>query len=176
MSTETNSTPLAILVADMSLILGRIVEAGGELTPELEAAFDNVGSQLQEKADSYAFFMDRLDAEAEFWKQKAESYSRVSKSCKALRERLNDSIKSAMQVLNTDEIQGVDMRFKLSRAAPKLIIDEAFLPSSFKMQVIETVPDKTKIKNALEVGTEIPGVKQESVFTLRKYINSKKGN
>lgn len=168
-----NKQSLAVLVSDMSVVLSQIVEAGGELTPELESAFDNIGGQLQEKTDSYAFFMDRLENEAEFWKQKADSYNKVAKSCKALRERLNDSIKSAMLVLKTDEIHGGEMRFKLSRAAPRLVIDETALPSGYKMQVIETVPDKAKIKAAIEVGQEIAGVKQEDVFTLRKYVQRK---
>lgn len=171
----STNKPLPVLVMEMSEVLSKVIDNGGELTPELEALFDAAGVDLKTKTDSYAFFMDRLETEATFWKAKADDYAKVARSCKELRERLNDSIKGAMRMLETDEICGNDMRFKLARAAPKLVIEESKLPPSYLMQVVENVPDKTKIKADIEVGKEIPGVTQEDVYTLRKSINSKRG-
>lgn len=168
------SQNLQVMVLEFNNIVSAIAEAGGELTPELEAAFDGMGAQIQVKADSYAFVMDRLDAEAEFWKKRAEQFSRVAKSCKNLKERLNDSIKMAMKQLGTDEVHGVDMRFKLTRMAPKLVIQESLLPSEYKMVVTETVPDKERIKADLANKCEVPGAVMEEVLALRKYVNSKK--
>jgi hypothetical protein len=170
-----NNKNLAVLVSEMSEIMRIIVDNGGELDGSLEEAFDQANLQIQTKADKYAYFMDRLEAEAEFFKQRAESYLKVAKSCKTLRERLNENIKGAMHMLSVSEIEGGEYRFKLSRSAPKLVIDDKLLPASYLMQVTETVPDKEKIKKAVELGEEISGVKQESVFALRKYLNSKKG-
>lgn len=169
------SKPLALLVADMNQIMSQIAEAGGELSPEIEAFLDDVQGQIQVKADGYAFIMERLTTEAEFWKAKADSYAKVAKACSALKERLNDSIKGAMVALGTDTIEGEEVRFRLSRTKPRLVIDEDFLPPAFKMQVVTLVPDKDKILGELEMGAEVPGAKQEVSFALRKTINSKKG-
>lgn len=173
METQKNSLP--VIVAEMSGILSQIVEAGGELTPELEAAFDNVGSQIKVKADSYAFLIDKLEAESDFWKAKAESFSKVAKSCKSLRDRLSDSIKTAMVELDMPEVEGEDFRFKLSRTAPRLVLNEEALPKEYLMQVTTYTPDKDRIKAALTDGAKIPGAALEGGFSVRKYVNAKKG-
>lgn len=168
-----NNKSLPLIVAEMSVILNQIVEAGGELSPEMETAFDNLGGQLQTKTDSYAFFMDRLDNEADFWKAKADSYLKVSRACANLKGRLNDSIKLAMRQLDTDEVKGNDMRFKLSKLAPKLVLEESALPAEYKMVVTTMVPDKERIKEDLGNKVEIPGATLEPVYSLRKYANRK---
>lgn len=163
------SKSLPSLIVEVTQVLSMIAENNGELTPELEAFFDGVSKDIAQKADSYAFYMERLDVESEYWKQKADSYAKVAKSCKALKERLNANIKVAMQAMGTDELSGEDVRFKLSKAAPKLVIEEERLPTSFKMQVVTYVPDKDRIKSELEAGGTVDGAKFEEVFTLRKY-------
>lgn len=163
---------LPMIVAELSVVMNAIVENGGELSPELETMFDNLGSQLSTKADGYAYFMEKLEHEADFWKEKANSYLKVSKSCANLKDRLNNSIKLAMRQLGTDEVKGDDVRFKLSKLPPKLVLDES-LPSSYKMAVTEYVPDKDRIKHDLEIGLEVPGATLEPVWSLRKYANRK---
>ena len=169
MNTTTNKS-LPALVLQMSEIVSQIAENGGELSEVLEQAFDFTGAELKAKADSYAFFMERLDSESDYWKAKAEQYAKVSKSCKTLKERLNTNIKLAMQIIGTDELMGEDMRFKLSRSAPKLVLDESLLPDAYKMIVSETVPDKERIKAALVDKLEVSGAKLEDVYSLRKYL------
>lgn len=162
------------LALTASTVTQKILENEGELSKELEAIFDDTNTDLQVKVDSYAAIMDRLDVDADFFKAKADSYAKVAKSCKALKERLNNNIKAAMQLMETDEIHGEEMRFKLSRLAPKLVIDEVSLPQTWKMQVVEVVPDKDRIKKAVELGESIPGVSQEDSYSLRKYVNARK--
>lgn len=173
MSEDKKSLP--VLVSEMHSILAEIINAEGELTPELEAMFDSVSSDLAIKADGYAFFMDRLKNEADFWKAKADGYYKVSQSCKNLRERLNDSIKNAMRVLDKTEIEGNDMRFVLSKLENKISIDERLLPENYKIIHTQKIVDRERVKEHTKAGIEIPGVTQDAVFGLRKYINSKKG-
>lgn len=161
------------IVARANLLEQALVEAGGELSPEIESMLEEVGKDLAAKTDSYAFFMERLDVQAEHWKAKADAFAKVSKSCKNLKERLNDRIKEAMRELGTEEIVGSDMRFKLSKMAPKLVIEEALLPKEYLMAVTEYVPDKERIKEDLANKCEVTGAKMEEVFALRKYVARK---
>ena len=172
---EEKRQSLGDLVTGFSSILERIAEAGGELTPELEALFDQVGQEIQVKTDSYAFVMDRLEAEAAFWKQRAEQFGKVAKSCTSLRERLKDGIKAAMLQLGRDGIEGTDFRFALTTQGKKLVLDEVLLSDAWKMQVVEIVPDKERITQALQGGKEVPGARFEEVKALRKYVNTKRG-
>jgi hypothetical protein len=165
---------LPALVAEMNEIVRQILESGGELTEVLETAFDGVGQELATKCDRYAFMIERLQSEETFWKEKAEAYSKVAKSCKTLRERLNDNIKFAMLSMETKEIAGDEMRFVLSKLAPKVVLNEEKIPDAWKMVVTERVPDKDRIKAALIDGMPVEGAALEPVYSLRKYV-SKKG-
>lgn len=169
------SKSLPALVVEMNEVVAQIVDAGGELSEAIEQHFTELGEQIGQKADSYGFYLDRLDHEMDFWKEKAEIYQKVAKACKTLQDKLKENLKASMIAMNMPEIEGDDTRFKISRAAPKLVIDEATLSNDWKMQVTEWQVDRDRIKKAIEVGTEIPGVKQEDVFTLRKYVATKKG-
>lgn len=166
---------LVELVDGMNAIMTQIIENNGELTPETEGMLFQVETQLASKVDSYAFIMDRLGVEVEFWKNKAAEYNAVAKSCDNLHDRLKNAIKGAMIALNQDAAHGIDFRFQLSRTKPRLCIDESKLPSAYKMQVIETRPDKDKINADLLLGVPIEGVHTEESYALRKYVNSKKG-
>jgi hypothetical protein len=169
----SDTKTLPALVAEMNEIVRQILESGGELTEVLETAFDGVGQELATKTDRYAFMIDRLSSEETFWKEKAEAYSKVAKSCKALRERLNDNIKFAMLSMETKEIAGDEMRFVLSKLAPKVVLNEEKIPDAWKMVVTERVPDKDRIKAALIDGMPVEGATLEPVFSLRKYVNKK---
>lgn len=164
---ENKSLPALIL--EMSEIVAQLHENGGELTEVLEHAMDCTAQELQAKTDRYAFFMERLDAEADYWKQRADAFSKVSRSCKALKERLNGNIKGAMISLGQTDLEGNEMRFKLSALAPKLVMDETRIPAEWKMAVTEYIPDKDRIKAALQDGQSVPGAAMEEVFSLRKY-------
>jgi len=165
------SKSLLLLVEEMSCLTSKLVELGGELSPELEAILDQVQGQLETKTDSYAFFIEKLDLEAKFWKEKAEKYAAVSKSCSNLKERLNGSIKAAMIALGKDEIGGEEMRFKLSDSTPRLVIDEALLLGEYKTVLISETPNKEKIRELLKEGKEVTGAYLETGKTLRKYVN-----
>lgn len=164
---------LSTLVVEMAQIEAQIVEAEGEITPAIEAMLASVQTDLAFKVDGYAFFMDKLKINAGYWKDQAEISYRVSKSLLNVEERLKGGIKFAMQALNTDEVKGVDVRFKLSKSKPRLLLEETMLPAEYKMVVTEMVPDKEKIHHDLGVGIEIPGAKLEESFSLRKYPNKK---
>lgn len=163
------SKSLPALIHEMSEIVAQLHENGGELSPVLEQAMDCTGQELQAKTDRYAFFMERLDAEADYWKGKADEMARVARSCKLLKERLNGNIKAAMLTLGQTDLEGNEMRFKISQLASKLVVDDARLPASFKMAVTEYVADKERIKAELASGATIPGAVMEAVFSLRKY-------
>jgi hypothetical protein len=171
MSTENT---LVSITAEMHAVIQQIIENGGELTPELESGFTEVGERLAEKTDAYAYFLDRLETEAEFWRSRADSLLKTAKACESLKKRLSGNIKFVMERLDQKEVCGSEMRFTLAKAKPALVIDEKALDPAYFMQVTEMVPDKERIKSDLELGVPVPGAKLEGGYSLRKYPNSKK--
>lgn len=164
---------LVTLASNMGTILAEIMEAGGELSPKIEAMLADVGTDLARKTDSYVMVMDKLESEEEFWKKKAEAFAAVAKGCARVREQMKERIKMAVELTGEDEVRGDDFRFKLSPSAPKLIIDPIALPAEYTMVVTTRTPDNQRIKAALEAGTEIAGAKLQPTKSLRKYVNKK---
>lgn len=164
---------LVTTALEIAELTQQIVDAGGELTPVIEECLEISGAELMQKADRYAAFLDRLDSERATWKDRADAYGRVAKSLASLKDRLNSNIKLAMQIMGTHKIDGEESRLLLSRGAPKLVIDDTKLPDAWKMAVTEYVPDKERIKAAIERGETIEGVTQEDVFSLRKSVARK---
>lgn len=169
---ETKKT-IVSLSANMGTILAEIAEAGGELSPRLEAMLDDIGTDLARKTDSYVMVMDKLEAEEAFWKAKAEGFSRVAKGCASIREKMKERIRAAIELTGEDEIRGDDFRFKLSPSKPALVIDEGLLPDSWKIQVTTIAPDKERIRAALEAGEPVLGAALKETKSLRKYVNKK---
>lgn len=167
--TKSSLTELAAEAAEISRM---ILEAGGELTPEIESRLTVNTQSLLAKVDGYNYIIDEMEAQAAIWKRRKEACAAIEKRFSSNVESLWTRIKMAMKELGKTEIKGNLYRFKLSTSAGKLELDESKLPAEFKMVVQTTVPDKEKIKAALKDGFAVPGAKLIEDGTLRAYENA----
>jgi hypothetical protein len=167
MNTEKNLAEIANEARELERL---VMDAGGEITPELESRLNFNLQQLQQKVDSYVHVEEHFDAMEAIWKRKADACAAIAKRFARTRDQLRDRVKFVMGEMQTNEIRGKLYRYKLSSSPGRLVIDsEAALPDSFKMIVTTTVPDKERIKEALKAGFEIPGAHFEGGTTLRTY-------
>lgn len=163
---------LAAIVNESNQIEAMLLESQGEITEAIEAALAVRDLELTEKVDGYSHIMDRFAALESHYKEKAEFFSRISKQCSNVQDRLKNNIKFAMQEMGTTELVGVDIRFTLKPTTGSLVIDDAeIVPVEFKSEVIETVIDKKKLKDAASKG-EVPGARVEPGFSLRMFANT----
>lgn len=160
------------IVAEYSLLKHQIVAAMGEITPEVEQALAVTESALKTKVDAYHYVDEMLEADAAFFKRKADAFSALAKRFANAQDRLRGNMKLAMQTLQLKEVKGKDYRWVLKRSAPKLVIDDASaLPDECVIQVVETKPDKDRIKELLKEGHIVPGARLEEVDALQPYEN-----
>ena len=148
-----------------------ILEAGGELNETLEKWFDEIGAQLEQKADNYAFIMDKLDASSQMLRDRSKRYANAAKAVENAHERLKNRIKEALHTMGKDEIAGHEISFRLSNSAPRLVVNEAQLDPAYKMVVTTSVVDKEKIIEALKSGVEVAGAHFEPVKALRVRVS-----
>ncbi len=164
---------LISLVEEASQLERALIESNGEITPEIEALLQTTEIHLPEKVDNYAMLMDRMDTVAAFYKAKAEAYLRLAKSAGQVADRCSYNIKTAMQALNTQEILGVDVRFKLTNSNPACVIeDETLLDASYKILETVTKINKKQIAEDLKLGVPVPGARLEQGQSLRRYAVS----
>lgn len=178
--TSTRATPGGNHgMASMNEIVARLHEIetalveGAEWSDDLKATFDLSIGDLKQKTDTYGFAIERLESLQAFWKERADANARVAKACTATIDRLKENVRFAMGALAVQEISGNETRFKLtSTGRPKLELDTSKLHENYMMQITETVPDRERIKQDLELGETIPGAALIEVQALRKYAVS----
>lgn len=170
---EKPKTNLFEIVAQAQSIEKMIAEAGGELTPELEAALDNIDLTMATKVESYSYLVDRVCHEAMFWKGKAQQFTKLARALESVADRVEGNMKKAMIAMQKTEVLGESVRYVLSTTKGALVVDTAKLPDTYKMAVTEYVADKEKIRAALEKFEDVPGAKLEGGYSLRKYANKR---
>lgn len=168
---ENQNQSLLAIVGQTVEIEKMLIESGGELTAEIEAALIVNEQSLAEKADGYHNIIERFKALDNHYSKKAEFYAQIAKQCDGVVERLKANIELAMTTLKVIEIKGEDIRFKLSPTAGKLIlVDEDMIPVEFKKEVSQTEIQKDALKAALQKGP-VAGAKLEKGLSLRAYAN-----
>lgn len=175
MNNDNKREPLHEIVARSNALAEMLLRAGGELTPELEAEVDSVGRSLVTKVDSCAIVLDRLDAEATLWSDRAKQYQRIAKSLETAHGRIRDMLKAAMRAMDVTEIVGDETRFALVNGKAKVVIDEDALDQSYLMERREWVVDKDRVDSDLRQGTPVTGAHLEDVMQLRKYAATRRG-
>ncbi len=129
----------------------------GEISEAQDSDLATLETALISKADSCAFVLDKLAAEADFYKAQSDRLLAYAKTCKNAHERLKVRILEAVKVSPDRTIQGETIAFGVKLNPPALVIAEgAEVPEKFK--VVEVVIDKASLKDAVKNGLEVPGV------------------
>lgn len=163
------------LTREAQTIVLALIESGGELTPEIESRIEANETALMRKVDGYVYYDDHFDAQIDLLKRKEEGLRSIRKGIENAKERLRENIKAAMLAMKTDVLTGDEYRFKISKRAPKLVIDnEAAIPQDYKIIVQSTTVDKETLGAALRDGFTVPGARLEEVKALLTQPNTGK--
>lgn len=160
---------LASLSRDIEQLLE---ESNGEVSPEMEQLLAIVTESLPRKVDAVDYALDRLEAMGVLWKKRQEEAYRIKKSYEAAYEGLRALVLTTMTAMGEEELNGVQRRFKLSQLR-SLEIDPDKVPVAYKTPVMKMELDRERIKEALDLGKEVPGAKYVQAPSLRRY--AKKG-
>ena len=111
-----------------------------------------------DKVDSFAAFLRRLRAEAEYLGSEIDRLNARVHRIEELEERLRNYAISALRSANLRKIQGNNSTLSLRKNPDKVVIGCYWeVPSEFKT-IDETVTvDKRALLKALKGGSEIPG-------------------
>lgn len=155
-----------------------LIEAESEeaLTKELSELFEQTDFALKEKADHYAYTLQRFEGETiPFLKKRAERFNSASRRIERFCDFLRTNIKVNLQRNGLQELRASSFAFKLSKTKPSLKIDaEELIPEDFKRVETKTVVDKESLRMALEAGEIINGAHLEEGVALRIGVNNGK--
>lgn len=180
------SETLTKLITESHAIVTDIIEHGGEMSAEMKQEFEQVNLDIEAKVDAYAYVLERLDLEAEHFRQKALEFQRIANSIKNAHKNLKERLVFNMKLMKTKEIFGDDYRFKLRKPAGRLeIFDSDEIPAHYLKQVVVTEIDKADLKTDIMANAkkgepyealtaeEIPGARVIMEPALLKYPNQK---
>jgi hypothetical protein len=152
-------------------IENRLIEADGLITPDIEALTNILDVSLPEKIDGYAIVIDRMEANAEWFKAQAYKYALVQKGLERASENIRTRLKEIMIQREVADLAGNTERFKLSPSKPRLLIgDETKIPTQFLIETKTISPDKDAIRAALTKGDKVESCVLEPSFSLRRYV------
>lgn len=159
------------LVSQSQILEQKLIETGGELTPELDSMLEINKENLETKVDQYYFTIERLKNLSKEWDEKADKYRQIARGLSNLEDTIKIRLKDAMSVLGVTEICGKDIKYKLVKTNPILQIDEKELPEKFFETTVIKEPKKSEIKKLLTEGVKVAGAKLNQVFALRSFVN-----
>jgi hypothetical protein len=105
------------------------------------------------KLEGCACVYDRIKAECESAQKKANAWNDISKTLENNMIRLNDYMKMCMENAGIKEIETDMHRFKIVKNGGKLPLRiDGGVPENFIKTEVKQLPDKDKIREALENG------------------------
>lgn len=163
---------LVELTTDFAQLERKLLEADGEVTPELEQMLDLKYGDVKAKVDAYRQFMKYLEARAEYYADRAKEWEGARKTMRSHQDRMKDTMKFCMRQMEVFDLEGNDWRFHLRPIADKITIDKAVLPPEYWAEIIVKEPDLEKIRMDMLLGGAITGVTVEKNYALTNYVNN----
>lgn len=137
-----------------------LVDAGGELTPELEERLQINKDNLTVKAVNYGYVIKDLEAEVEAIDVEIKRLTALKKSRESAIGRLEIGIKGAMELYEIDEVKLGTIKINFRKSTAVEITDEALIPELFKEAVPATYKiSKKDISDVLKAGETVPGAR-----------------
>lgn len=145
-----------------------IIDSGGEITDIIAKMEEDLKTDIQNKAEDYYFFIERMKSSEEFFKIEADKYYKASNTLKNTHTRIRDLLKNAMSAIGITEIITGKMRVKLFDSRDRLeIYSDSDIPQQYKIIVTSYEIDKEKLRADLEAGLEIKGARLVNGKSIR---------
>lgn len=177
---EPTQLTLADLLASEAALIAMIVDKEGEITPELDEAFKTSELCVRKKIDSYAYVIERLEAEALFRSNRAKHEKDIQARLENVAERMREGLKFAMRQHNRTELKGELIRYSLAKSKPSVELRPEISPQEIpdKYKRIKVEVDKTRVLEDWVNGSSV--VKEDIAHSfeikesvsLRKYDNT----
>lgn len=134
-----------------------LMDAEGDLSPELEEAMVINEAEFTQKAANYAALIRYFQAQEVGLK---EEMSRLSAYCGSLSnkiDRLKENLKVAIEMRGGTPVEAGSFRLSLRSAVSVNILDESLIPKKFMVTKTTKAPDKKEIKAWIDSGKKVRG-------------------
>jgi hypothetical protein len=143
-----------------------IIEAGGEITPELETALAINKEQLQNKGINYGYVIKSLENDITAIEEEIKRLNALKSSRTKTTELLKSTIKQAMQLYGIEELKTPTLKINF-RKSESIEVDDSVLDVNYFNHKVVSTPNKTRIKEDIKSGKEVVGAVLNVNFNLQ---------
>lgn len=156
MSTQTASRKtLFQLSTEWVALIAALEDAAGELTPEIQAAWDGLMADLGQSVDRYGHVLKSLEVQAVAHRDRAEYHERAARARDQAKGRLKDRLCQVMQTMGVRKLPGEDFTGYLRSTDIVTIETEQEIPEMFWR--VKRELDRVAIGKELKTGGAVPG-------------------
>ena len=133
-----------------------ILEAEGEITPDVEESLKINAENFESKARSYIWMIKKLESENVTISNELERLKHIEKRNDKLIDRLKESMKMALEIFG--ESKKIDtFTLSLRKSKSVEIIDAELIPEAYRVVKTTETINKIEIKKAIESGLTVSG-------------------
>lgn len=137
-------------------ILECIEQSEGEITPEIDAALQFTQTQMQEAGINIGLSIKALDYSEDVLNAEIERLQAYREKVRKGKELLKNRLSTAMQQFGITEISSPTIRLSFRKSEAIEITEENAIPAAY-LDVQAPKISKTRIKEAIQRGIEVPG-------------------
>lgn len=152
---------------ELMALLEAIAEQEGEITPEQDEQLAINRYELETKAVDYSMAILQLNAWVKMADKEAKRVTAIKNAYKKTSETLKQRITDAMERYDIKEVKDATIKVSLRKSVQTIIDDLDQVPKQYKTVKVETTPDKTAIKKAIQEGEIIEGAHLEEKNNLQ---------
>ena len=131
------------------------------------SALDEVGGELEDKAENIAKLIKTLEVDVNGYKAEEKRLSDKRKSLENRVKSLKEYLDSAMKITGKTKFKGQLFSFNIQKNPPSVnVIDEKAIPSKYYVPQ-DPVLDKKTLLADLKLGEDIPGAEIKQTESLR---------
>jgi CRP-like cAMP-binding protein len=165
------------ITQERKYLIQMLESANGEATDELVEALAINRDDFLEKSEGYGIIMRKLETDEIAIDSEISRLTALKKAKANAYARLEQTLLEALQLYGQQDAKGIwraeagTFRFSTARSPKSVdVFDEALIPDEFKVEKITVSVSKTTIKNALDLGQDVPGAafKEGSVRLVLK--------
>lgn len=156
------------LTAEAQQIEQKLIETGGELTPELEAAWKDNALAIAQKVDGYHSVLRKFAMAETALDEEIKRLTALKKTAVNAQKTIKSHLKYGMEIAGLEKLEGTYCKVSFSKSNSVVVDEDAVIaPYEAEIATLRSVlPDyitadfkvsKTALKSQLEKGTAIEG-------------------
>lgn len=142
--------------SELQTLLNNITETG-ELTEEQAAELESLNIALEDKHKGYGLFVLHLGSQEEVLDKEIKRLTEFKKAISNKKKIIKETLSNSMAKNGISKLEFTDLKLSFRKSSETDIYDEASLPDEYF--VVKKMPDKTKIKKAIDSGIVVDGAR-----------------